>query len=67
MSVRTKASGLNGWNFPEKGTKIFYLCKCQKDFLPFLSHRGNVMYCNNVNSVMEPLANNMIEANSTYL
>ncbi|UYV69091.1 hypothetical protein LAZ67_6002396 [Cordylochernes scorpioides] len=46
-------SRLKGWNLLHKGTKVCFFRKRQDEFQEFLSQKNNLVYCNDVVSVME--------------
>jgi hypothetical protein len=52
---KISASKLKGWNLLWKGTNISLFCKHQKDLILFLSKEGNLVHCNNVESLTEAL------------
>jgi len=49
-------SRLQQWNLLQKSTKITYARKCAKNLESFFSLTGNFVYCSDINSLMEELA-----------
>ncbi|UYV76697.1 hypothetical protein LAZ67_14001794 [Cordylochernes scorpioides] len=48
-------SRLKGWNLLHKGAKVCFFRKCQDEFQDFFSQENDLVYCNDVVSLMEAL------------
>jgi hypothetical protein len=46
---------LKGWNLLEKGTKICYYCQRQHEFQHLFSWQDDLVYCNDVDSLLDTL------------